>query len=66
MKNLKRTLGLLLAMIMALSLPLTAHAAVLSNTASNWNGTYYCVSCGRRLFRLGPTVAIRPRRVSCW
>ena len=49
MKNLKRTLGLLLAMIMALSLPLTAHAAVLSNTASNWNGTYYCVSCGRRL-----------------
>ena len=49
MKNLKRTLGLLLAMIMALSLPLTAHAAVLSNTASNWNGTYYCVSCGKRL-----------------
>ena len=49
MKNLKRTLGLLLAMIMTLSLPLTAHAAVLSNTASNWNGTYYCVSCGKRL-----------------
>lgn len=49
MKNLIRTLGLLLAMIMALSLPLTAHAAVLSNTASNWNGTYYCVSCGKRL-----------------
>ena len=49
MKNLKRTLGLLLALIMALSLPLTAHAAVLSNTASNWNGTYYCVSCGKRL-----------------
>ena len=55
MKNLKRTLGLLLALIMALSLPLTAHAAVLSNTASNWNGTYYCVSCGLLLRLLRET-----------
>ena len=49
MKTLRRILSLLLVLVTVLSLPLTAHAAVLSNTSANWNSSYYCVSCGNRL-----------------
>ena len=49
MRKVNKLLACILVLAMYLSMASVAHAAVLSNTASNWNGTYYCVSCGRRL-----------------
>ena len=49
MRKANKLLACILVLAMYLSMASVAHAAVLSNTASNWNGTYYCVSCGRRL-----------------
>ena len=49
MRKANKLLACILVLAMYLSMASVAHAAVLSNTASNWDGTYYCVSCGRRL-----------------
>ena len=49
MRKVNKLLACILVLAMYLSMASVAHAAFLSNTASNWNGTYYCVSCGRRL-----------------
>lgn len=49
MRKVNKLLACILVLAMYLSMATVAHAAVLSNTASNWNGTYYCVSCGKRL-----------------
>ena len=49
MRKVNKLLACILVLAMYLSMATVAHAAVLSNTASNWDGTYYCVSCGRRL-----------------
>ena len=51
MRKVNKLLACILVLAMYLSMATVAHAAVLSNTASNWDGTYYCVSCGLRLLR---------------
>lgn len=49
MRKVNKLLACILVLAMYLSMATVAHAAVLSNTASSWNSSYYCVSCGRRL-----------------
>ena len=49
MRKVNKLLACILVLAMYLSMATVAHAAVVSNTASSWNSSYYCVSCGRRL-----------------
>ena len=49
MRKVNKLLACILVLAMYLSMASVAHAAVVSNTASSWNSSYYCVSCGRRL-----------------